>query len=541
MLEGDLLAQWRLHDTLPMWNEYASNPILSPEAGDTYCSWCSVWKDGTDYHLFFSYDGFNIGHATSTDGLFWTKDTANNPVVSGHLVPLVWKVGSTWYMLYRDANASSGIKMSTSPDAVTWTADASNPVLAEGGGGTWDNTEKMDPWTIMKVGTTYYLWYSTVDGTRRIGLATIAEADLERTNGGDPTNWTKDGNNPIFDGTSPVHPVIHPHVFKSGSTYYMLLLHEKKALGSAVDYYETLLYSDSAPTFYSGSRTLLKRVTNDTLSGWAATNFTIDCILTDDINRDSFPSDELWAYTTGKNVSSVYATGLLRMAPISWAVAADTKTVVDNTGGGDDGTAIKPVSTLNDTDGMLFNGVDDYIDISSGDYDFDISTISFFCKPYNNWGSTSLFIFSVYKDDNNRFYLSDKTGGTEIRFYCKNGGSAFSDYDILISQTTLVNKARTHFAFVSTGSNLTKLYINGTEVTGDGTFDQDLTDTDGGSINLGCYAKDQTGFFHGLIDNVMIFDRALSAVEITYLYNSNAGVEILAPSVGSRTGGGLVG
>jgi hypothetical protein len=70
-----------------MWTKDALNPVMSGSSG----SWDyprvqdpRVLFDGTIYHLWYSGGGFftwQIGHATSSDGITWAKDTANNPVL----------------------------------------------------------------------------------------------------------------------------------------------------------------------------------------------------------------------------------------------------------------------------------------------------------------------------------------------------------------------------------------------------------------------------------------------------------------------------
>lgn len=70
----------------------------------------------------------------------------------------------------------------------TWTADAANPVLAPGAGGTWD-----DAWVaqgcILWDGTQWVMFYTGFDGSlRRIGRATSS----------DLTTWTKYASNPVL-------------------------------------------------------------------------------------------------------------------------------------------------------------------------------------------------------------------------------------------------------------------------------------------------------------------------------------------------------
>jgi hypothetical protein len=110
-----------------------------------------VVHDGTEYHMYYSGfkigDGpgkYQIGHATSPDGLIWTKDFAYNPVVAYHDNPNNWGYylvaepaviyeNNTFYLYYTslkyrgpayastDFAAMQGICLSTSPDGSDFT------------------------------------------------------------------------------------------------------------------------------------------------------------------------------------------------------------------------------------------------------------------------------------------------------------------------------------------------------------------------------------------------------------------------------------
>ena len=292
------------------WTKSGSNPMITGQFG-------SMWYNGAnDYQAYYS-DGTNVLHATSADGISWTVDSAHNPVLtptvgswdSGYIeVVQVWKEGSTWYMLYRGHSASSlerKIGLATSADGLNWTKNANNPVLSASPA-TWEvsSGEGLDPWGIIKTGSTYYLWYNTVNNTgsstRATGLATST----------DLIHWTKDTNNPIFqNGRYCVTP------FKYGSYYYLL-----------VPYYNGTahmeLYRDTNPTFYSNEREFLGSILEEG-TGWDNGYLDTPSVLTNDINRNSFPDTNIWMYYTGYN-NTTWKEGLAEF-PLSYL--ADLKPV----------------------------------------------------------------------------------------------------------------------------------------------------------------------------------------------------------------------
>jgi len=67
------------------------------------------------------------------------------------------------------------------------------------------------------------------------------------------------------------------------------------------------------------------------------------------------------------------------------------------------------------------------------------------------------------------------------------------------------------------------LYINATNVAT--STDTDAMGTNSANLIIGARKQGLGHFFDGQIDNVMIFNRALSQVEIDALYNGGAGTE----------------
>ena len=145
--------------------------------GATFASviWDSAAVEFRMYYHGFSGSVHQIGLATSPDGLNWTK-YAGNPVMtpgpeswdSGSVrVPMVWKEGADYHMIYT-GSGSGGMQVgyATSTDGIAWTKHAANPVFNDP---TWA-TGETENWGVMKVGAEYQMWYSDF-GTRQSGLA----------------------------------------------------------------------------------------------------------------------------------------------------------------------------------------------------------------------------------------------------------------------------------------------------------------------------------------------------------------------------------
>jgi len=214
------------------WTKNPANPVLGlglPGSwDDAYVNSPSVFYDGATYHMWYSgHDIFNarIGYATSLDGITWTKDPTN-PVL-GLGPPGSWDdvhvTSSTvlydgityhmWYSGYDGVNYRIGY--ATSPDGVSWTKYATNPVLDLDSPGSWDDEWVYDP-TVFYDGTTYHMWFGGYDGTNaRIGYASSS----------DGISWTKSVSNPVLDiGPSNSWDDVHvedPMVLYLGETYHM--------------------------------------------------------------------------------------------------------------------------------------------------------------------------------------------------------------------------------------------------------------------------------------------------------------------------------
>ena len=182
-------------------DEDVTDPTVLIDGEGTY----HMWYAGSDG------DTWAIGHATSEDGLNWTKDESNpvlEPSASGWddedvTGPTVLIDGEgTYHMWYEGNNEEIGY--AESENGTTWSKDENNPVFQPTGSG-WENQRVEDPSVLLDDGT-YYMWYSgkKSGGGSDIGLATSD----------DGVYWMRNANNPIVSTISTL-----PSATYDGATY----------------------------------------------------------------------------------------------------------------------------------------------------------------------------------------------------------------------------------------------------------------------------------------------------------------------------------
>jgi len=160
-----------------------------------------MWHAGDDGNT------VRIGYATSLDGATWNKDTIHSPVLDvgdpGEWDdvtvrdPSVVFLNGIYHMWYTGWPNSSicDIGHATSPDGLVWTKDPDNPVLEQGPAGSWDSQWVCTPFVIFE-NDTFHLWYSGGSGTN---LVQIGYATTTNPNG---KNWTRYSGNPVLSPTS---------------------------------------------------------------------------------------------------------------------------------------------------------------------------------------------------------------------------------------------------------------------------------------------------------------------------------------------------
>jgi len=175
------------------WFKYEGNPVL--DVGPPG-SWDATWvhidrviQEDSIYRMWYTAgDTSRIGHATSSDGIRWTKDTSN-PILKAD--PGSWEInvhrgyvvsnGSQYYMWYTGDDWSTfHIDFASSTDGIVW-QKLGRPVISPGLPTSWDK-DRVGSSSIVGPDESgeYKMWY---DGgsIQYFGYATAT----------DETTWTK--------------------------------------------------------------------------------------------------------------------------------------------------------------------------------------------------------------------------------------------------------------------------------------------------------------------------------------------------------------
>jgi hypothetical protein len=195
----------------------------------------------------------------------------------------------------------------------------------------------------------------------------------------------------------------------------------------------------------------------------------------------------------------------------------------DESGNGNHGQASGATLTQdrfgNPDSAYYFDGVDNYIEIPDNDT-LDITnaiTITAWIKPTD---LTKLYQYVVVKRDDsppdgpggNVYDLDIYPGKVRSIFHYQGGGSTTKE---ATGNTSIIENIWQHIAVTWDGTIIT-VYYNG-QPDGTGPF-SGLIKTSGRRLEIGSYSGGAATFFKGIIDEVRIYNRALSASEIQALY-----------------------
>jgi beta-1,2-mannobiose phosphorylase / 1,2-beta-oligomannan phosphorylase len=173
-----------------------------------------------------------IGYAISNDGVFWTRQGTAPVLPAGGATfdwdsdavsaPSVVFVGNLWHMWYTGFSAFNTryeIGYATSPNGVTWTKHPDNPIFQTGDDDTWDDVSVFSPSVIYENGV-FRMWYAGIGAVEpftnlRIGYATST----------DGVHWTRYAGNPVLsiglEGEWDASEVVSPSVVYFKGQYHL--------------------------------------------------------------------------------------------------------------------------------------------------------------------------------------------------------------------------------------------------------------------------------------------------------------------------------
>jgi predicted GH43/DUF377 family glycosyl hydrolase len=182
------------------WNHPIPNPIIYPGPSGAWDSWAvhpgAVFKDDDNLYKMYYYgysdqnDKWNIGLATSVDGINWQKYP--QPILYG-TSGWEYQIGSSsivkkagvYYLYYFGRTAPNyRIGLATSTDGVHFTKYSGNPILTNTMN--WENSGVIYP-AVTYENSGFHMIYTNSTGSG-FGFA----------NSTDGYNWVKENNNPFF-------------------------------------------------------------------------------------------------------------------------------------------------------------------------------------------------------------------------------------------------------------------------------------------------------------------------------------------------------
>ncbi len=161
-----------------------------------------------------------------------------------------------------------------------------------------------------------------------------------------------------------------------------------------------------------------------------------------------------------------------------------------------------------------FDGDDDYISVPFQDFDEDsIFSGGAWIKlnKYSTDANVGAAIFEKYSSNQGFFFAVSNLG--KLRFRGHTGTSSLE----YVTTETLELNTWYYVNFVMNGDSL-KLYINSEKVK-DVTFPTSYVDNPSEDFNIGSWSGNYF-YFNGSIDEVLIFNRSLSAEQINEIYNA---------------------
>ena len=176
--------------------------------------------------------------------------------------------------------------------------------------------------------------------------------------------------------------------------------------------------------------------------------------------------------------------------------------------------------------GLKFDGSDDYVNVSNVSFTTS-TTWSAWVKKTSNTASAT---FISATEGGREYTLRNDEGGTKFDFVWAYAGEGWGR---IISPSTYPINQWFHVVVTHDTTTL-KMYVNGSLVVSGGA----TTAASLSGINIGRRMYDSAYYFPGTIDEVRIYNRALSAAEVLNLYNTGKAKANVSNAVISN---GLVG
>ena len=210
----------------------------------------------------------------------------------------------------------------------------------------------------------------------------------------------------------------------------------------------------------------------------------------------------------------------------------------DESGNGNNGTVNGATLTSdrfgNANKAYTFDGVNDYIDYPSGANstlnvigDF---TISFWLKTDQGTSNRTIISFGNQLNNNSGGITIGINDGITQQPYGRLGYATQGQWN---SSSTIMNDDLWHFIVITLNGNTIKLFVD--TIPNSTNLSQPAVLSWGGNRRVGAGNYAQIGFYEDLLDDIGIWNRALTQQEITALYTGCVKSLAITPSINAKT------
>ena len=512
--ETDLVSHWSFNNGPDGYTQAVDYNIHSGNWDDIDAMSATVIKDGNIYKMWYvGNDSLNVGrflYSTSPDGESWSVPVSaldinqeGNWDINNVHDPTVIKDGDIYKMWFAGATGSTHrILYTTSTDGVSWITPVQ--ALDIGAEGTYDTVDIRDPF-VLKDGSTYKIWYSGTNGSnRRILYATST----------DGINW----NTPQMvlsvgvEGTWDAVNISSPTVIKDGSTYKMWYA------GRDVSSVFRVLYTNSTDGI--NWSTPVRALDIGQEGAWDTSYVSSPSVIKDG------NAYKIWYTGSVSNLLRIIYTKINYMDEF----------------GGNDGVWSNGTPTALVTGyygkAVDLNGTSDYIDagniFTTNQTEMTVSAWvnvdTFNTHPSTNIATPLVSNWNVWDVGGQEGYLLkgyfiyvDGNPANDLAYWSMSVGDGVSQTGCAstsIPYTTfnsMYSGAWHHLTGVFDGGNFLKLYLDGNEIC---SIAMSATHMDPDTASKDWIGRTgiNPGYLDGSIDEVRIYDVALSATEVQQLH-----------------------
>jgi len=216
----------------------------------------------------------------------------------------------------------------------------------------------------------------------------------------------------------------------------------------------------------------------------------------------------LYRYNGTEWVDAFLDNGLVAYYPFD----GDVGDYSGNNNDGTDNTSAGFVSGRIGSDAKDFDGTDDYIDIGGNNY-AGLSTYSAWIYPVSQSSANEILTAGTSSGEL-IFALADNKGTAQLFL----SDTSDESTNLNLQAGTVLTDTWHHIAATWDGS-AAKLYLDSTEVASDSSTISDYhSDSEVASASIGARSFSSSRYTDGHIDNVRIYDDALTSEEIDHLY-----------------------